>query len=243
MGGKNAIIVDSSADLDEAVVGVVRSAFGYAGQKCSACSRVICLDDVHDRFIERFINATRALKVGDPTHPGTDVGPVIDADAADKIRGYIDIGIDEGKLEIGMQPTQTEALGKPIVGPHIFSGITPEHRLANEEVFGPVVAVMKARSFDEALQIANGTPYKLTGGLFSRTPSHIAQTRARFRVGNLYLNRGCTGSLVGRQPFGGFGLSGGGTKAGGDQYLYQFVDPRCITENTMRRGFAPGLAD
>jgi RHH-type proline utilization regulon transcriptional repressor/proline dehydrogenase/delta 1-pyrroline-5-carboxylate dehydrogenase len=243
MGGKNAIIVDSSADLDEAVVGVVYSAFGYAGQKCSACSRVICLDDVHDRFLERFINATKALKVGDPQQPGVDVGPVIDHDSAEKIKRYIEIGSTEGKLELAMQPTQPEALGKPLVGPHIFSGIKPTDRLANEEVFGPVVAVMRATSFDEALQIANGTPYKLTGGLFSRTPSHIAQARAEFRVGNLYLNRSCTGALVGRQPFGGFGLSGGGTKAGGDQYLYQFVDPRCITENTMRRGFAPGLAD
>ena len=243
MGGKNAVIIDSSADLDEAVVGVMNSAFGFAGQKCSACSRVICLDDVHDRFLERFIHASRALKVGDPLMPGTDVGPVIDVEAADKIRSYIDIGIEEGKLELGMNPSQAQALGKPLVGPHIFSGIKPEHRLANEEVFGPVVAVMKASSFNQALEIANGTPYKLTGGLFSRTPSHIAKARAEFRVGNLYLNRGCTGALVGRQPFGGFGLSGVGSKAGGDQYLYQFVEPRCITENTMRRGFAPGLAD
>ncbi|MGB1124903.1 MAG: proline dehydrogenase family protein [Phycisphaeraceae bacterium] len=243
MGGKNAVIVDSSADLDEAVVGVRQSAFGYAGQKCSACSRVICLDDVHDRFLKRFVNATKALALGSPLEPGTDVGPVIDQEAADKIQSYIAIGKQEGHLELAMQPGTGEVLGKPLVGPHIFSGIGPSHRLASEEVFGPVVAVMRASSFDEALQIANGSPYKLTGGLFSRTPSHITRARADFRVGNLYLNRGCTGALVGRQPFGGFGLSGGGTKAGGDQYLYQFVEPRCVTENTMRRGFAPGLAE
>ncbi|MEM6258240.1 MAG: proline dehydrogenase family protein [Planctomycetota bacterium] len=243
MGGKNAIIVDSSADLDEAVVGVRASAFGFAGQKCSACSRVICLSDVHDRFLERFINATRALNVGDPAHPGTDVGPVIDEEAATNIMQYIETGKHEGKLELAHDPAQPKALGKPLIGPHIFSGITPKHRLANEEVFGPVAAVMRAASFDEALKIANGTPYKLTAGLFSRTPSHIAKAREELRVGNLYLNRGCTGALVGRQPFGGFGMSGVGSKAGGDQYLYQFVEPRCITENTMRRGFAPGLAE
>jgi len=243
MGGKNAIIIDSSADLDEAVVGVRQSAFGYAGQKCSACSRVICLDDVHDRFLERLVHATKALYVGDPMHPGTDVGPVIDPDAADKIQRYIELGKHEGRLELAMQPVAPQSLGKPLVGPHIFSGITPEHRLANEEVFGPVLAVMRASSFDQALSIANGTPYKLTGGLFSRTPSHIERARREFRVGNLYLNRGCTGALVGRQPFGGFGMSGLGSKAGGEQYLYQFVQPRCVTENTMRRGFAPGLTD
>eukprot|EP00752_Nemacystus_decipiens_P016617 g14857.t1 len=243
MGGKNAIIVDNSADLDEAVVGVRQSAFGFAGQKCSACSRVICLDEVHDRFLERFVNATKALHVGDPIDPGTDVGPVIDQEAADKISRYIAIGEQGGQLELALEPTQLEALGKPVIGPHIFSGITPEHRLANEEVFGPVVAVMRASSFEEALAIANGTPYKLTAGLFSRTPDHITRVRNELRVGNLYLNRGCTGALVGRQPFGGFGMSGIGSKAGGDQYLYQFVEPRCVTENTMRRGFAPGLAD
>ncbi|MBX2853088.1 MAG: proline dehydrogenase family protein [Phycisphaeraceae bacterium] len=243
MGGKNAVIIDSSADLDEAVAGVVHSAFGFAGQKCSACSRVICLDDVHDRFVERFVEATRALTVGDPIKPGTDVGPVIDQDALNKIQHYIKLGQEEGRLELAMSPAGSEVWGKPLIGPHIFSGIEPGHRLAGEEVFGPVVAVMKAASFDEALTIANGTPYKLTGGLFSRTPSHLAKAREQLRVGNLYLNRGCTGALVGRQPFGGSGMSGVGSKAGGAQYLYQFVEPRCITENTMRRGFAPSLSD
>jgi RHH-type proline utilization regulon transcriptional repressor/proline dehydrogenase/delta 1-pyrroline-5-carboxylate dehydrogenase len=243
MGGKNAIIIDDSADLDEAVAGARYSAFGYAGQKCSACSRIICLPDVHDRFLERLVNATRALRVGDPTDPGTDVGPVIDDQAADKIKSYIEVGEQEAKRELAMQPDAQTALGKPLVGPHIFSGVAPEHRIANEEVFGPVVAVLRAQSFDQAINIVNASPYKLTAGLFSRTPSHIARARNELRVGNLYLNRGCTGAIVGRQPFGGFGMSGVGSKAGGDQYLYQFVEPRCVTENTMRRGFAPGLAD
>src|SRR5690606_37733613 len=174
---------------------------------------------------------------------GTDVGPVIDAEAANKIREYIGIGKSEGTLELGMEvPAGLEQkVGKPFVGPHIFSGIRPEHRLANEEIFGPVLAVMKVSSYDEALRIANASPYKLTGGVFSRKPSHLDRARREFRVGNLYLNRGITGALVGRQPFGGFGMSGVGSKAGGRDYLLQFVEPRAVCENTMRRGFAPGL--
>ncbi|XAL98466.1 proline dehydrogenase family protein [Phycisphaeraceae bacterium D3-23] len=241
MGGKNAVIVDSSADLDEAVLGVRYSAFGFSGQKCSACSRIIVLDDVYDEFTRRFVESTKSLSVGDPIHPGTDVGTVIDPEAHDKIMSYVEIGSQEGKLELAMQGDVKDAWGKPIVGPHIVSGITQADRLACEEVFGPVVALIRVKSFDEALKVANATPYRLTGGIFTRTPSHLERARVEFRVGNLYLNRGCTGALVGRQPFGGGGMSGVGSKAGGDQYLYQFVEPRCVTENTMRRGFAPGL--
>jgi RHH-type transcriptional regulator, proline utilization regulon repressor / proline dehydrogenase / delta 1-pyrroline-5-carboxylate dehydrogenase len=138
-------------------------------------------------------------------------------------------------------PGLEDRVGKPYVGPHIFSGIRPEHRLANEEIFGPVLSVMRVKDFDEALRIANMPPYKLTGGVFSRKPAHLERARREFRVGNLYLNRGCTGSLIGRQPFGGFGMSGIGAKAGGKDYLLQFVEPRAVAENTMRRGFAPGL--
>ncbi len=240
MGGKNAIIVDSSADLDEAVLGVRHSAFSYAGQKCSACSRVIVLEDVHDMFLSRLIEATRSLNVGDPLDPATDVGPVIDDEAAQKIRTYVEIGQSEGKLELGSSHgPETRVTGKPLIGPHIFSGIRSEHRLAREEIFGPVLSVMRAKSFDEALAMANGTPYKLTGGVFSRRPAHLEKARREFRVGNLYLNRGITGALVGRQPFGGFGMSGVGTKAGGSEYLQHFVEPRICTENTLRRGFAP----
>ncbi|HBO42668.1 MAG TPA: L-glutamate gamma-semialdehyde dehydrogenase, partial [Planctomycetaceae bacterium] len=243
MGGKNAVIVDESADLDEAVAGVRQSAFGYSGQKCSACSRAIVLDAVHDQFLERLIESTRSLVVGDPAHPGTDVGPVIDPSAAAKIREYIEIGKTEGKLEVALDvPPGLEAkIGKPVIGPCIFSGIRPQHRLAQEEIFGPVLAVIRVATFDEALEVANGSIYKLTGGVFSRRPAHLEAARREFRVGNLYLNRGCTGALVARQPFGGFGLSGGGTKAGGADYLLHFVEPRCCTENTLRHGFAPDL--
>ncbi|MCI0629326.1 MAG: proline dehydrogenase family protein [Phycisphaerales bacterium] len=275
MGGKNAIIVDASADLDEAVIGVRNSAFGYQGQKCSACSRAIVVESAHDQFLHRLVESTRSLTIGDPVLPGTDVGPVIDEEAAGKIREYIEIGKKEGKLELGMEVEEgtkapperhegTEARvggahdvsdmpspqplsqrergsGKPFIGPHIFSGIRREHRLANEEIFGPVLSVMKVKDFDEALEVANSTVYKLTGGVFSRKPSHLEKAKREYRVGNLYLNRGITGALVARQPFGGFGMSGVGSKAGGKDYLLQFVEPRSSCENTMRRGFAPGI--
>jgi RHH-type proline utilization regulon transcriptional repressor/proline dehydrogenase/delta 1-pyrroline-5-carboxylate dehydrogenase len=243
MGGKNAIIVDDSADLDEAVLAVRQSAFGYAGQKCSACSRVIALDGIHDLFVKRLVEATRSLVIGDPADPGTDIGPVIDEAAAAKIRDYIAIGGGEGRLELAcpVPAGLAERVGKPFVGPHIFSAIEGQHRLANEEIFGPVLAVLRAANFEQALLLANATDYKLTGGVFSRQPSHLEAARRQFRVGNLYLNRGVTGALVGRQPFGGFGLSGVGSKAGGGDYLLHFVEPRCWTENTLRHGFAPGL--
>lgn len=247
MGGKNAIIVDASADLDEAVLGVRDSAFGFSGQKCSACSRVIVVDACYDLFLMRLIESTKDLVVGDPTLPGTDLGPVIDDDAAKKIRSYIEIGKTEGKLVHAHQQEPASPLADHphaarFIGPHIFTEIEPHHRLANDEIFGPVLAVMRATDFEHALKIANGTPYKLTGGVYSRTPKNLLRAGVDFRVGNLYLNRGITGALVGRQPFGGFGMSGVGSKAGGDAYLLQFVEPRIVTENTMRRGFAPDLA-
>ena len=243
MGGKNAIIVDASADLDEAVLGVRQSAFGFSGQKCSACSRVIVVESAHDQFLHRLIEATRCLTVGDPTLPGTDIGPVIDADAAARIRQFIEIGGKEGKLELQLPvPEGLEAkVGLPYVGPAIISGIRPEHRLANDEIFGPVLAVIKVKDFEEALAVANGTAYKLTGGIYSRKPAHLERAKREYRVGNLYLNRGITGALVGRQPFGGFGMSGLGSKAGGGGYLEHFVVPRALCENTMRRGFAPSV--
>ncbi|MBM4105134.1 MAG: aldehyde dehydrogenase family protein [Phycisphaerae bacterium] len=241
MGGKNAVIVDASADLDEAVLGVRQSAFSFCGQKCSACSRVIVVESCHDDFLRRIVESTRTLVIGDPLRPGTDVGPVIDEDAAAKIREYVEIGRREGRVELEMPVPEGLAakVGKPYVGPTIVSAIRPEHRLANEEVFGPVLAVIKARDFDEAIAIANSTEYKLTGGVFSRKPSHLERARLEYRVGNLYLNRGITGALVARQPFGGFGLSGVGSKAGGREYLLHFTEPRAVCENTMRRGFAP----
>ena len=243
MGGKNAVIVDTSADLDEAVLGVRQSAFGFCGQKCSAASRAIVVGSAYEPFLSRLVGATRALVVGDPAEPGTDIGPVIDEEAARKIRSYIELGKSEGRHEVTLEiPAGLEAkVGKPFVGPTIFSGVRPDARIAREEIFGPVLAVMHAKDFDEALAIANTPEYKLTGGVFSRRPEHLSRARREFRVGNLYLNRGITGALVGRQPFGGFGMSSIGSKAGGRDYLLQFVEPRAVCENTMRRGFAPGL--
>ncbi|HUQ70557.1 MAG TPA: L-glutamate gamma-semialdehyde dehydrogenase, partial [Planctomycetaceae bacterium] len=239
MGGKNAIIVDSDADLDEAVVGVVQSAFGYAGQKCSACSRVIVLADAYEEFIKRLVDATKALSVGPSELPGTDVGPVIDEEAYHRIRETI----EEAKVEIlcalpGFAIKMTEEDGY-YIAPHIFRDVPPDSKLAQEEIFGPVLAVMKARDMSEALAIANGTDYALTGGCYSRSPANLKRVRQEFQVGNLYLNRGITGALVARQPFGGFKLSGIGSKAGGPDYLHQFLMPVNITENTLRRGFAP----
>ena len=242
-GGKNAIIVDTSADLDEAVLGVRASAFNFQGQKCSACSRVIVVGAALKPFIDRLLPSVETLIVGDPLAPGTDIGPVIDEQSAEKIRSYIAIGSEEGTLAATapIPDGLTEAGGKPFIAPHVFTGIQPQHRLASEEIFGPVLAVMHAATFEEAIEIANSTEYRLTGAVYSRRPAHLEYARKEFRVGNLYLNRTSTGALVGRQPFGGFGMSGVGAKAGGSEYLSQFVVPRAICENTMRRGFAPGL--
>ncbi|WP_432798791.1 aldehyde dehydrogenase family protein [Poriferisphaera sp. WC338] len=245
MGGKNAIIIDDSADLDQAVIGVRNAAFSFAGQKCSACSRCIVLNDIYDTFTNRLLDATRALIVGDPASPATDVGPVIDQAAANKINHYIHTGKAEGTLALNMcaPPNIAAKIGKPIIGPHIFTDIQPDHTLANDEIFGPVLSIIHADNFQHAIDIANSTPFKLTGGIYSRKPSNLQLARQQFRVGNLYLNRPITGALVARQPFGGFGLSGVGEKAGGSQYLRQFTVPRVCTENTARRGFAPELAD
>jgi len=238
MGGKNAIIVDDDADLDEAVVGVMKSAFGYQGQKCSACSRVIVLEGVYDTFLERLVEATRSLKIAPAEDPAASMSAVIDRDAFERIRKYIAIGHETGNaaLAVDVGPLAEEGF---FIGPHIFTDVPHDGKLAQEEVFGPVLCVFRASSLDEAIRLFNDTDYALTGGLFSRSPEHFERARRELVAGNLYLNRGITGALVGRQPFGGFRMSGIGTKAGGPDYLLQFVLPRTITENTMRRGFAP----
>ena len=238
MGGKNAIIVDTDADLDEAVKGAVDSAFGYAGQKCSAGSRAIVLEGIYDQFLHRLVEATRSLTVAPADNPGASLGPVIDGEARDRILKAIATGKREGRLvyQADLGPLADEGFFVP---PTIFADVPENAWVAQEEIFGPVLAVTKAKDLDDALRIANGTKYALTGGCFSRSPQHLERVKRKFRVGNLYINRKCTGALVDRQPFGGFKLSGIGSKAGGPDYLLQFVLPRTITENQMRRGFAP----
>ncbi len=235
MGGKNAIVVDNDADLDEAVLGVVRSAFGYAGQKCSACSRAIVVTDHYENFVERVAEATRSLRVGAPTDPATKVGPVIDAEAHARIAQTIRMGRTTARLVVG---GGTRGPGY-YVEPTVFADVDPADPLATDEIFGPVLAITRADDFDHGIDLALRSEYALTGGVYSRSPANIAKARARFRVGNLYINRSITGAIVGRQPFGGFHMSGGGTKAGGPDYLLNFLDPRVITENTQRRGFVP----
>jgi RHH-type proline utilization regulon transcriptional repressor/proline dehydrogenase/delta 1-pyrroline-5-carboxylate dehydrogenase len=240
LGGKNAIIIDSDADLDDAVKGVVGSAFSYAGQKCSAASRVIVVGDHYETFVQRLVEAAGSLKIGPATDPATVVPPVIDAEAYERIRRMIDDAKVHARCVLDPDPPEVSSLGEGCwIGPTIFADVDPQSDLAQQEVFGPVLAVMKADDFDAALRLANGVRYALTGGVYSRSPAHLQQAARQFRVGNLYLNRNITGAIVARQPFGGFKLSGTDAKAGGPDYLMQFVQARTVTENTLRRGFAP----
>jgi RHH-type proline utilization regulon transcriptional repressor/proline dehydrogenase/delta 1-pyrroline-5-carboxylate dehydrogenase len=240
MGGKNAIIIDDDADLDEAVVGVMKSAFGYAGQKCSACSRVIVLESAYKQFIERLVDATKSLKIGPAEDPATKIGPVIDEEARDRILETIKKVDPEhgGILALAMDAGPVAKQGT-YVGPHIFMDVDPTSPLAQNEIFGPVLSIMRAKNLDEAFNIANATRYALTGGVYSRSPLTLRRARNEFEVGNLYLNREITGALVQRHPFGGYRMSGIGSKAGGPDYLLQFLIPINVSENTMRRGFAP----
>ncbi|RMF83913.1 MAG: aldehyde dehydrogenase family protein [Nitrospirae bacterium] len=235
MGGKNAIIVDADADLDEAVAAITASAFGYAGQKCSACSRVIAVGSVHGPLLARLGPAVESLQVGDPADPATQVPPLIDAAAQEKVRRYLAIGEGEGRCVARAVAPE----GGFYVAPALFDGVEAHHRLAREEIFGPVLSLLRAADLEEAVAVANATDYALTGGLLSRHPGHVEFVVDRFQVGNLYVNRGITGAIVGRQPFGGFALSGIGSQAGGPDYLLQFCLPRTVCENTLRRGFAP----
>jgi len=239
LGGKNGIIIDDDADLDEAVGQVIYSAFAFQGQKCSACSRVIVVEPIYERFVNRLIEAARSLAIGPADNPAYFMGPVVDAQAYKNIVKYIDIAKQEGELLISRDVPDTGYYA-PLT---IVGNITPENRIAREEVFGPVLAVMKVKDFDQAIEWANDTRFGLTGSVFSRSPAHLDKARASFNVGNLYLNRGSAGALVERHPFGGFKMSGVGSKAGGPDYLLQFMDPKLVSENTMRRGFAPIEAD
>jgi RHH-type proline utilization regulon transcriptional repressor/proline dehydrogenase/delta 1-pyrroline-5-carboxylate dehydrogenase len=237
MGGKNCIIVDSDADLDEAVAGCIGSAFGYQGQKCSALSRLIVVADNYDKFLERLIAAAASLRVGPAEMPGNIIGPVISREAQQRILSVIETGKKEATLRWqGSVPNEPDACYVP---PSIFTDVPPSSRLFREEIFGPVLAVRKAEDFDRALELANDSEFALTGGCYSRSPLNIERIKTELICGNLYINRNITGAIVERQPFGGFKMSGGGTKAGGCEYLQNFLVPRVITENCMRRGFAP----
>ncbi len=237
MGGKNALIVDGDADLDEAVVGAVASAFGYAGQKCSALSRLIVLADNADKCIERLIAAAGSLRVGPAEEPGTIIGPVINREAQQRIIVIIELGKKEATLAWqGQVPAEPNACYVP---PTIFTDVPPASRLFREEIFGPVLSVTRAKDFDAALALANDSEFALTGGCYSRSPVNIERVKAELVCGNLYINRSITGAIVERQPFGGFKMSGAGTKAGGREYLENFLVPRVTSENCLRRGFAP----
>lgn len=240
LGGKNAIIIDEDADFDDSIRGVLTSAFGFAGQKCSACSRVIVVGDAYEPFITRLAAATADVTVGPAAQPSSFYGPVIDEESYSRITGLIKSCTDVPSLVQGTIAPELQGKGW-FVPPTIFRDVPTTHTLWRDEIFGPVVACVRARSFDHALELANDSEYALTGGVFSRNPSNIEKARTEFRVGNLYINRGITGALVCRQPFGGFKFSGIGSKAGGKDYLLQFLEPRTVTENTMRRGFTPDL--
>jgi RHH-type proline utilization regulon transcriptional repressor/proline dehydrogenase/delta 1-pyrroline-5-carboxylate dehydrogenase len=240
LGGKNAIIVDEDADFDDAIRGVLSSAFGFAGQKCSACSRLIVVGQAYEPFLERLAAATSDVAIGPASYPASFYGPVIDKESYDRISTLLNDAKDVTRLVEGKLPEELRGRGW-YLSPVIFRDVPRTHSLWRDEIFGPVVACAKAASFDEALEMANDSEYALTGGVFSRNPTNLEKARNDFRVGNLYINRGITGALVCRQPFGGFKFSGIGSKAGGKDYLLQFMEPRTITENTMRRGFTPDL--
>ncbi len=225
MGGKDAIVVDGDADLDAAAEGIVRSAFGFQGQKCSACSRAIVVDGVYDRVLELVRARTEALRVGDVRRPDTEVGAVAGESQLRKVLAYIETGKKEGRLVAGGSRMPGEGC---IVRPTIFADVPPSARIAQEEIFGPVLAFIRARDLEEALRIANGTEYGLTGAYYGR--GGIERARREFHVGNLYINRKCTGALVGGHPFGGFNMSGTDSKAGGADYLLLFLQAKCVSE-------------
>ncbi|MBP1969127.1 1-pyrroline-5-carboxylate dehydrogenase [Virgibacillus natechei] len=227
MGGKDTIIVDNDADLDLAADSIVNSAFGFSGQKCSACSRAIIHKDVYDEVLEKSIELTKALTVGNTSEDNVYMGPVVNQKQLEKIRDYIEVGKDEGVLAYGGETDDSEGY---FVHPTIFKDLDPKARIMQEEIFGPVVGFTKAENFDELLDIANNTEYGLTGAVISNNRSHLNRARYEFHVGNLYFNRGCTAAIVGYQPFGGFKMSGTDSKAGGPDYLQHFLEAKTVTE-------------
>jgi 1-pyrroline-5-carboxylate dehydrogenase len=227
MGGKDSIVVDETADLEAAADAIVISAFGFQGQKCSACSRAIVVDSVYDEVLEKAVEKAKKLSIGDPTDRKTYMGAVIDDKAFKKISSYIDIGKKEGRLMVGGKADDSKGY---FIDPTIIADVAPESRLSQEEIFGPVLAFVRARDYDHALEIANNTEFGLTGAVFSKSRERLERAREDFHVGNLYFNRKCTGALVGVQPFGGFNMSGTDSKAGGPDYLLLFTQGKSVTD-------------
>lgn len=230
MGGKDTVVVDSDADLDLAATSIVYSAFGFSGQKCSAGSRAVVHQDVYDEVLEKAVALTKTLKLGSPEDVCTYMGPVIDANSFKKITEYIEIGKGEGKLVAGGHADDSKGY---YIEPTIFADVDEKARLMQEEIFGPVLAFCKARDFDHMMEIANNTEYGLTGALVSNNREHIDRAKKEFHVGNLYFNRGCTGAIVGYQPFGGFNMSGTDSKAGGPDYLILHMQAKTISERLI----------
>ena len=229
-GGKNGVIVDETAVLEDAASGISASAFGYSGQKCSAASRVIALEPVYNEVLERLLDHAKNIRIGRAEDQDTYIGPLISKEQLEKVKRYIEIGKSEATLALEIEPPQLHGW---FAGPVIFSNVKPDARIAQEEIFGPVVAVIKARNMDEALAIANSTKYGLTAGIYSRTEENIARFKREIDAGNRYINRKITGSIVERQPFGGYKMSGVGSKAGGRDYLPQFMIPVSIAERIV----------
>jgi 1-pyrroline-5-carboxylate dehydrogenase len=225
MGGKDAIVVDSECDLDKAVDGVLASAFGYQGQKCSACSRAIVHTAVYDQFVDKLAAKARHIKIGKSDDPGNYMGPVISESARKTIRQYIETGKKEGRMVAGDSAVPDNGYFIP---PTIIADVDSKATIFQEEIFGPVLAVTRARDFEHGLELANDSIYGLTGAVFSNNAEHLRQARDRFHVGNLYLNRKCTGAMVGVHPFGGFNMSGTDSKAGGPDYLLLFLQAKSI---------------
>jgi 1-pyrroline-5-carboxylate dehydrogenase len=227
MGGKDSIIVDEEADIEAAVEGVVQSAFGYQGQKCSACSRAIVSQKIYDNFVQRLVERTKKINVGPSEDPNNYMGPVVSKTAMTTILGYIDVGKKEGKLVHGGDRAPGDGY---FVQPTIIADVDPKARISQEEIFGPVLAVIKAKDFDHALEIANNTEFGLTGAVYSRNKKKLEKAQDVFHVGNLYLNRKCTGAMVGAHPFGGFNMSGTDSKTGGKDYLLLFLQAKTVAE-------------
>jgi 1-pyrroline-5-carboxylate dehydrogenase len=227
MGGKDGIVVDEEADIDAAVEGTAQAAFGYQGQKCSACSRVIVSEKVYDTFLNKLVERTKKIKVGPSDDPNNYMGPVVSESAMKGILSYIEVGKKEGRLMTGGGRAAGDGY---FVEPTIIADVDPKARLAQEEVFGPVLAVIKAKNFDHAMEIANNTEFGLTGAVYSKNPEKIRRAEEEFYVGNLYLNRKCTGAMVGAHPFGGFNMSGTDSKTGGKDYLLLFLQGKAVAE-------------